>query len=97
MGLHPKQEVDMAGKSLAKMFGVREDYTEEELKARFRELAKKYHTDNAETGNGQKFIKTKEIYDVLKKRFEGRQGSVIGSSIEINTDNIFSVRSCKKF
>jgi DnaJ-class molecular chaperone len=41
----------------------------DEFKLAYKELFKKYHPDNKETGDAEKFIKYKKIYDkVLKKR-----------------------------
>lgn len=78
-------------KSLQEIFGVSENYSEEELRKRFRVLVKKYHTDNKETGNSRKFIKVKGIYEELKKRLEDEK-LYSGVFVEIDINNIFEVR-----
>jgi len=42
-----------------------ENCSRDEINSAYRKLAKKFHPDNRETGDQQKFIKIKEAYDQL--------------------------------
>ena len=42
----------------------------EAIKARYRQLSKKFHPDNIKTGNQEQFLRVKEAYDVLKSAFK---------------------------
>lgn len=44
---------------------IEETATQEEIKSAFRALAKKYHPDNIETGNEEKFREIVKAYNVL--------------------------------
>ena len=48
------------------LLGVSRNATEKEIKSAYKKAARKYHPDNAETGNEEKFKKLGEAYDVLK-------------------------------
>ena len=51
--------------------GVKKSASKDEIKSAYRKLAKKYHPDNKETGDENKFKEIQEAYDVLyddKKR-----------------------------
>lgn len=52
------------------------DVTDAEIATRFRRLSKKYHPDNAKTGNSQKFMNVKTAYDIVRasKREIGTYG-----------------------
>jgi hypothetical protein len=45
------------------ILGVAEFATQEEIKIAFRKLSLKYHPDNAQTGDAEKFIQIKAAYD----------------------------------
>lgn len=51
--------------------GVKKSATKDEIKSAYRKLAKKYHPDNKETGDENRFKQIQEAYDILyddKKR-----------------------------
>lgn len=53
------------------VLGINKSATEDEIKSAYRKLAKKYHPDNKETGDAEKFKECSEAYSVLsdpKKR-----------------------------
>ena len=47
------------------VLGVDKTATDDEIKSAFRTLAKKYHPDNKETGDAEKFKECTEAYSVL--------------------------------
>lgn len=62
--------MEMEGESLERkkamqLLGLEENYTEEELKKQYKIYAKKYHPDNEESSDEEKFIRIKEAYEYL--------------------------------
>ena len=47
------------------VLGVSKTATKDEIKSAYRKLAKKYHPDNKETGDEEKFKEVQEAYDIL--------------------------------
>ena len=47
------------------VLGVKKNATKDEIKSAYRKLAKKYHPDNKETGDEEKFKEVQEAYDIL--------------------------------
>lgn len=47
------------------VLGVSKSATQDEIKSAYRKLAKKYHPDNKETGDAEKFKEASEAYSVL--------------------------------
>lgn len=47
------------------VLGITKEATEQEIKDSYRNLSKKYHTDNLESGNREKFEEIKKAYDLL--------------------------------
>lgn len=47
------------------VLGINKTATKDEIKSAYRKLAKKYHPDNKETGNENKFKEIQEAYDIL--------------------------------
>ena len=52
-------------RDLYEVLGVNKKASKDEIKSAYRKLAKKYHPDNHETGNADKFKEVQEAYDVL--------------------------------
>ena len=52
-------------KDLYETLGVNKKASKDEIKSAYRKLAKKYHPDNHETGNAEKFKEVQEAYDIL--------------------------------
>lgn len=52
-------------KDYYEILGINRDATEEEIKKAFRQQARKYHPDNKETGNEEKFKSINEAYEIL--------------------------------
>ena len=56
----------MANKrDLYEVLGVAKGASKDEIKSAYRKLAKKYHPDNHETGDAEKFKEVQEAYDIL--------------------------------
>ena len=47
------------------VLGVSKTATQDEIKSAYRKLAKKYHPDNKETGDAEKFKEASEAFSVL--------------------------------
>ena len=52
-------------RDLYETLGVNKSASKDEIKSAYRKLAKKYHPDNHETGNAEKFKEVQEAYDIL--------------------------------
>ncbi len=52
-------------KDLYETLGISKDCTEDEIKKAFRQQARKYHPDNKETGNEEKFKELNQAYEIL--------------------------------
>jgi len=52
-------------RDLYEVLGVKKGSSKDEIKSAYRKLAKKYHPDNHETGNAEKFKEVQEAYDIL--------------------------------
>ena len=52
-------------KDLYETLGINKSASKDEIKSAYRKLAKKYHPDNHETGNAEKFKEVQEAYDIL--------------------------------
>ena len=52
-------------RDLYEVLGLKKGATKEEIKSAYRRLAKKYHPDNHETGDAEKFKEIQEAYDIL--------------------------------
>ena len=52
-------------RDLYETLGIKKGASKDEIKSAYRKLAKKYHPDNHETGNADKFKEVQEAYSVL--------------------------------
>ena len=52
-------------RDLYEVLGIKKGASKDEIKSAYRKLAKKYHPDNHETGNADKFKEVQEAYDIL--------------------------------
>ncbi len=52
-------------KSSHQILGILKDANPEEIKAAYRNLVKKYHPDNLQTGNREEFEKIKQAFEKL--------------------------------
>ena len=52
-------------RDLYETLGIKKGASKDEIKSAYRKLAKKYHPDNHETGNADKFKEVQEAYDIL--------------------------------
>ena len=52
-------------RDLYEVLGIKKGATKDEIKSAYRKLAKKYHPDNHETGDAEKFKEIQEAYDIL--------------------------------
>ena len=57
----------MKKKKALDILGLTINFTEDELKKQYKELAKLYHPDNGKFGNEQKFIDVQEAYKFLSE------------------------------
>ena len=52
-------------RDLYEVLGIKKGASKDEIKSAYRKLAKKYHPDNHETGDAEKFKEIQEAYDIL--------------------------------
>ena len=52
-------------RDLYEVLGLKKGASKDEIKSAYRKLAKKYHPDNHETGDAEKFKEIQEAYDIL--------------------------------
>ena len=64
-----------------KIMGVRPDITPEELGRRFHRLAKRYHPDNPQTGNRERFDLLVEAHNLLKDAARRSQYDILYNQV----------------
>ena len=57
----------MSLKKALEILNLHEGFTEDELKEQYKNLARRYHPDNGNLGDEQRFIEVKDAYDVLRE------------------------------
>ena len=62
------------------VLGVSKSATQDEIKKAYRQLAKKYHPDNKETGDAEKFKEASEAYSVLSDENKRKTYDQFGQS-----------------
>lgn len=62
------------------VLGVNKSASQDEIKSAYRKLAKKYHPDNKETGNAEKFKEATEAYSVLSDENKRRTYDQFGQA-----------------
>ena len=68
-----------SNKDYYETLGIDKSATTQEVKSAFRKLAKKYHPDNKETGNEEKFKEISEAYQVLSDEQKRKTYDQFGS------------------
>lgn len=68
-----------------KLFDLNDNYTEEELKKKYRELARKWHPDMP-TGNAEKFIEVQAAYELLLDDLKKRTMRIVPLLEELKKD-----------
>ena len=62
----------MNEKKAIEILGLKKDFSEDELKKNYKELAKLYHPDNKNSGDEQKFIDIQEAYKFLHNQDDNK-------------------------
>jgi DnaJ-class molecular chaperone len=67
-----RYDLDVEARKALKRFELELDADLEEVKERYRELVKRYHPDNLQTGDNARFLDIQKSFDVIKSAFEKR-------------------------
>lgn len=68
-----RYELDTKERKAMDLFGLDYDTDFDSVKQRYRELSRRYHPDNLESGDNDRFIAIRSAYDVLKSAFSKRK------------------------
>ena len=67
-----RYDLDIEARKALKRFELELDADLEAVKTRYRELVKRYHPDNLQSGDSERFLDIQKSFDVIKSALEKR-------------------------